>query len=90
MTVLGTDYDTLFVYNCFPEEGLEDLLGLVKRLQQRIATIDREVGLDASVLGETISEKSLEELYRLKKADSEAEKEAILEELESKQQIWYL
>lgn len=79
---LGTDYDTLFVYNCFPEEGLEDLLGLVKRLQQRIATIDREVGLDASVLGETISEKSLEELYRLKKADSEAEKEAILEELE--------
>ena len=54
----------------------------MKRLQQRIATIDREVGLDASVLGETISEKSLEELYRLKKADAEAEKEAILEELE--------
>ena len=79
---LGTDYDTLFVYNCFPEEGLENLLGLVERLQQRIATIDREVGLDASVLGETISEKSLEELYRLKKADTEAEKEAILEELE--------
>ena len=79
---LGTDYDTLFVYNCFPEEGLENLLGLVKRLQQRIATIDREVGLDASVLGETISDKSLEELYRLKKADTEAEKEAILEELE--------
>ena len=79
---LGTDYDILSVYNCFPEEGLEDLLGLVKRLQQRIATIDREVGLDASVLGETISEKSLEELYRLKKADTEAEKEAILEELE--------
>ena len=79
---LGTDYGVLFVYNCFPEEGLENLLGLVKRLQQRIATIDREVGLDASVLGETISEKSLEELYRLKKADTEAEKEAILEELE--------
>ncbi len=79
---LGTDYDTLSVYNCFPEEGLENLLGLVKRLQQRIATIDREVGLDASVLGETISDKSLEELYRLKKADTKAEKEAILEELE--------
>ena len=79
---LGTDFETLFVYNCFPEEGLENLLGLVKRLQQRIATIDREVGLDASVLGETIAEKSLEELYRLKKADTEAEKEAILEELE--------
>jgi superfamily II DNA or RNA helicase len=79
---LGTDYDTLFIYNCFPEEGLENLLRLVERLQQRIATIDREVGLDASVLGETVSEKSLEELYRLKQADTEAEKAAILEELE--------
>jgi superfamily II DNA or RNA helicase len=79
---LGTDYDLLYIYNCFPEEGLEELLGLVKRLQQRIATIDREVGLDASVLGETISERSLEELYRLQRADTEAEKAAILEELE--------
>ena len=79
---LGTDYDELFIYNCFPEQGLENLLGLVARLQQRIATIDREVGLDASVLGEVISDKSLEELYRLKRADTDAEKEAILEELE--------
>ncbi len=79
---LGTDYETLYIYNCFPEEGLEILLRLVERLQKRIATIDREVGLDASVLGETISERSLEELYRLKRADTEAEKAAILEELE--------
>ncbi|MBD2302991.1 SNF2-related protein [Nostoc sp. FACHB-190] len=79
---LGTDYEQLFIYNCFPEQGLEDLLGLVRRLQERIATIDREVGLDGSVLGETISDKSLEELYRLKMADTDAEKEAILAELE--------
>ena len=79
---LGTNYEKLFIYNCFPEEGLEALLGLVRRLQTRIAMIDKEVGLDASVLGEIISEKSLEELYRLKKAVSDADKEAILEELE--------
>ncbi|MCT7951729.1 SNF2-related protein [Ancylothrix sp. C2] len=79
---LGTDYNELLIYNCFPEQGLDDLLGLVKRLQQRIATIDREVGLDGSVLGEIISEKSLEELYKLKHADSDAEKQAILDELE--------
>jgi ERCC4-related helicase len=79
---LGTDFERLFIYNCFPEEGLEKLLGLVKRLQQRIATIDREVGLDGSVLGETISEKSIEELRKLKQADTDAEKAAILEELE--------
>jgi hypothetical protein len=79
---LGTDYEQLFIYNCFPEQGLEDLLGLVRRLQHHIATIDREVGLDGSVLGETISDKSLEELYKLKMADTDAEKEAILAELE--------
>ncbi|MDF5717425.1 MAG: helicase-related protein [Rhizonema sp. NSF051] len=79
---LGTDFEELFIYNCFPEEGLETLLGLVARLQQRIAMIDREVGLDASVLGETISERSLEELRRLKEADTDAEKAEILEELE--------
>ncbi|WP_017293554.1 helicase-related protein [Geminocystis herdmanii] len=80
---LGTEYDTLYIYNCFPEEGLEVLLGLVKRLQDRIATIDREVGLDASVLGEIITGRSLEQLERLKKADTDAEKQAILEELEA-------
>ncbi|MBK1988586.1 hypothetical protein A0J48_013735 [Sphaerospermopsis aphanizomenoides BCCUSP55] len=79
---LGTDYDELFIYNCFPEQGLEDLLGLVKRLQKRIADIDNEVGLDGSVLGEAISEKSLEELYRIKMAQTDADKQAILEELE--------
>jgi ERCC4-related helicase len=79
---LGTDFEELYIYNCFPEEGLETLLGLVARLQKRIATIDREVGLDASVLGEVISERSLEELRRLKEADTDAEKAAILDDLE--------
>jgi superfamily II DNA or RNA helicase len=78
---LGTDYEYLTIYNCFPEEGLEELLNLVQRLQERIATIDREVGLDSSVLGETISNRSLEELYKLKQADTKAKQEAILEEL---------
>ena len=79
---LGTEFENLFVYNCFPEEGLEKLLGLVKRLQERIATIDREVGLDGSVLGEIISDKSIEELRKLKQADTDKDKAAILEELE--------
>jgi superfamily II DNA or RNA helicase len=80
---IGTEYERLFIYNCFPEAGLEILLGLVGRLQQRIATIDREVGLDASVLGEVISDRSLEELRRLREVETDAEKAAILLELES-------
>jgi len=79
---LGTNFEQLLIYNCFPEQGLEALLGLVTRLQQRIITIDREVGLDASVLGELISDRSLEDLRRLKAADTDLEKAAILAELE--------
>ncbi len=79
---LGTEFNELLIYNCFPEQGLEKLLGLVARLQKRIATIDREVGLDGSVLGEMISDRSIEEIQRLKKADTQDEKDAILEELE--------
>ncbi len=66
---LGTQFQTILVYNCFPEEGLEALLGLVERLQKRIADIDRTVGLDASVLGEVIHPKSLEDLRRIKAGD---------------------
>lgn len=84
---LGTDYDILTIYNCFPEEGLETLLNLVKRLQKRIADIDSTVGLDASVLGEEISDRSLEELMRLKKAVTDAEKAEILEELEQSSEL---
>lgn len=79
---LGTEYESLFIYNCFPEEGLEKLLGLVKKLQQKISSINETVGLDGSILGETISEKSLNELRRLKQAETEADKAAILAELE--------
>jgi superfamily II DNA or RNA helicase len=79
---LGSEFENLMIYNCFPEEGLEDLLDLVKRLQRRIEDIDREIGLDASVLGEAIQGKSLEELIKLKQADTDEEKAAILAELE--------
>lgn len=74
---LGSDYEQITIYNFFPEEDLEELLGLVNRLQDRIADIDRTVGLDASVLGETISPKSLEDLKRLKARDQQ-----LVEELE--------
>lgn len=76
---IGSPYKELMIYNTFPEEGLEELLGLVQRLQKRIRDIDRTIGLDASILGETIHPKSLEELRRIKAADNR-----ILDELEQK------
>jgi superfamily II DNA or RNA helicase len=74
---LGTDFDQLHIFNCFPQDGLETLLNLVQRLQDRIRDIDRTVGLDASILGETISARSLEQLRRLQNEDL-----TLIEELE--------
>ena len=49
---LGAEFNELLIYNCFPEQGLEALLGLVTRLQQR----------------------SIEEVQRLKEADTRMKK----------------
>ncbi len=49
---IGSDFPEVKLYNFFPEEGLDSLLGLVQRLADRTTQIDRSVGLDASVLGE--------------------------------------
>ncbi len=67
---LGTQFAELDIYNCFPQQGLESLLGLVERLQERIRAIDTTVGLDASVLGEVIGTRSLDQLRRLRAGDS--------------------
>lgn len=83
---INSKHPRVTVGNFFPEQGLEELLGLVKRLQQRIAEINRAVGLDTSVLGELVTDRSLEELKRLKVADrsvwDELEREAELVSLD--------
>lgn len=66
---LNTKHPRVIVGNFFPEKGLDELLGLVRRLQQRIEDIGRTVGLDSSILGERVTERSLEELKRLKIGD---------------------
>ncbi len=62
---IGSAFPQITLANVFPEAGLEELLGLVKRLADRITTIDRTVGLDASVLGEMVTDRSLDQLRRL-------------------------
>lgn len=74
---LGTAFEQLHIYNCFPQTGLEALLRLVERLQDRIRDIDRTVGLDASILGEVISARSLEQLRRMREEDQD-----VIDELE--------
>ena len=81
---LGSTFEELEISNVFPEEGLEDVLGLVERLQGRIADIERTVGLDASVPGETVSSRSFEELRRIRAEDS-----SVLDDLEEENELSY-
>src|SRR6202162_744773 len=62
---IGTEFDTLWIYNMFPDEGLERLLGLVDSLSRKIANIDRAGFLDASVLGETVHPQDFNTLRRI-------------------------
>jgi hypothetical protein len=43
---VGTEFDTLWIYNMFPDRGLERLLGIVQSLSLKIADIDRAGFLD--------------------------------------------
>ena len=74
---IGTEFDTLWIYNMFPDEGLERLLGLVERLSQRISDIDSLGLLDASVLGETVHPRNFNTLRRIEEEDG-----AVIEEEE--------
>jgi len=66
---IGTDFDVLWVYNMFPDQGLERLLGLVQSLNRKIADIDRLGMLDASVLGEEVHPQTFNTLRRIRQED---------------------
>jgi superfamily II DNA or RNA helicase len=66
---IGTEFETLFIHNMFPDEGLDRLLGLVLSLSQKIAAIDQAGFLDASVLGETVHPRNFNTLRRIRDED---------------------
>jgi hypothetical protein len=66
---IGTEFELLWIYNMFPDQGLERLLGLVESLNLKIADIDRAGFLDASVLGETVHPRNFNTLRRIREED---------------------
>lgn len=66
---IGTEFDSLWIYNMFPDEGLERLLHLVESLSKKIADIDRAGFLDASVLGEAVHPRNFNTLRRIHEED---------------------
>ena len=66
---IGTRFDTLWIYNMFPDEGLEKLLRLVESLMRKIDDINRAGFLDASVLGETVNPQNFNALRKICEED---------------------
>jgi len=79
---IGSPHEAISVYNFFPEEELEELLGLLERLQRKLDSINRTVGLDASVLGETPNPMDFNILRRLAREDAQT-----FEELEAESEL---
>jgi superfamily II DNA or RNA helicase len=72
---IGTPFETLWVHNMFPEEGLEKLLGLVENLSRKIASIDASGFLDASILGEIVHPRNFNTLRRIEEEDGKVVEE---------------
>ena len=66
---LGSAHDEISIHNFFPEEGLDALLGLMERLTDKIETINRNVGLEASILGEKVNPREFNALRRIEDED---------------------
>jgi len=54
---LKSPHAFIYLYNFFPEDALESILRILERLYIKLEAINRSVGLDASILGETPSPK---------------------------------
>ncbi len=54
---LKSPHPFIYLYNFFPEDALESILRILERLYLKLEAINRSVGLDASILGETPSPK---------------------------------
>jgi len=71
---LFSPHERVFFYNLMPEKELEEILKLVRKLREKIKTIEGAVALDASVLGEQIEETALDQLMAIRRGGTDADK----------------
>ena len=70
---LNSPHERVFIHNVMPEQGLEDLLNLVRGLTRKLETIEEAVALDASVLGEQIEARELDRIMAIRAGGEQAE-----------------
>lgn len=66
---IGSEFNELWLYNMFPDAGLERLLRLVESLSAKISAIDQAGFHDASVLGELVHPQNFNTLRRIREED---------------------
>lgn len=66
---IGSEFGELWIYNMFPDAGLERLLRLVESLSAKISAIDQAGFHDASVLGELVHPQNFNTLRRIREED---------------------
>jgi len=60
---LGSNFDQICVTNIIPDKDLEEIIGLVDKLETKIDLIQTTIGNDASVLGEKIKHTNFKGIY---------------------------
>jgi hypothetical protein len=66
---IGSEYDLVTAAVFWPENALEENLGLVRRLEEKIAKISEAVGLESPILGEAENPKNFNALVRIARQD---------------------
>jgi len=75
---LGSQFEVAHIHNFNPEDALESLLNLVRRLNDRLAAINRAGLLDSTVMGEIPTPRDFGAIRRIANAD-----DSVLSDLES-------
>lgn len=83
---LGSTFKQVKIHNFLPEGHLENFLNLIKRLQEKIKIIGASVGIDSSILGETITDRQFGLMNDIYSNDASKQKEAI-EKLEKENDL---
>jgi len=74
---IGSDYDVVTACVFWPEKELEDLLGLIEKLEVKIQKASATVGVEATILGEKENPKNFNAVARISRED-----QALLDDME--------